>query len=142
MKMRADRMEGENAISRHGPGGVIVNGVEHTESLVVPWSGAVAPWLAAGFEALTPAHFEQLAVLRPEIVIFGSGPRLRFPAPALLRPLIDAGIGFETMDTAAACRTYNVLVAEGRPVVAALLFRARRCCALTGGPGRRGCEPL
>ena len=51
-----------------------------------------------------------------------SGPRIRFAAPALLRPLIDARIGFETMDTAAACRTYNVLLAEGRSVVAALLF--------------------
>ena len=57
--------------------------------------------------------------------VFGSGARLRFPAAALLRPLIDAGIGIETMDTAAACRTYNVLLAEGRKVVAALLFVAR-----------------
>ena len=122
MKMRADRMEGQNAIARHGPEGVLVNGVEHTESVVVPWSGAVRPWHAARFDALTPAHFEQLAALRPELVIFGSGPRIRFAAPALLRSLIDARIGFETMDTAAACRTYNVLLAEGRPVVAALLF--------------------
>jgi len=69
-----------------------------------------------------PDHFARLAALAPELVVFGSGPRLRFPAPALLRPLIDARIGIETMDTAAACRTYNVLLAEGRSVVAALLF--------------------
>ena len=56
------------------------------------------------------------------LVIFGSGARLRFPKPLLLRPLIDRRIGVETMDTAAACRTYNVLLAEGRSVVAALLF--------------------
>ncbi|MEP7139252.1 MAG: Mth938-like domain-containing protein [Caldimonas sp.] len=122
MKMRADRMEGQNAIARHGPEGVLVNGVERTESVVVPWSGSVQPWHAASFDALTPAHFEQLAALRPELVIFGSGPRLRFAPPALLRSLIDARIGFETMDTAAACRTYNVLLAEGRRVVAALIF--------------------
>ena len=115
MKMRADRIEGQNAISRHGPDGVIVGGVAYTESVIVPWH-------AAGFEALGPEHFAQLVALRPELVVFGSGPRLRFPAPALLRPLIDAGIGFETMDTAAACRTYNVLFAEGRSVVAALVF--------------------
>jgi len=60
--------------------------------------------------------------LKPELVIFGSGPRLRFVPPALLRSLIDSGIGVETMDTAAACRTYNVLVAEGRSAVAALLL--------------------
>jgi uncharacterized protein len=122
MKMRADRIEGQNAIARHGPDGVVVNGVTHTESVVVPWSGAVEPWHATGFDALAPAHFARLAALGPELVIFGSGPRLRFPAPALLRPLIDARIGIETMDTAAACRTYNVLLAEGRSVVAALLF--------------------
>ena len=71
-------------------------------------------------------HFARLAELRPELVLFGSGARLRFPAPALLKPLIDARIGIETMDTAAACRTYNVLLAEGRSVVAALLFAAPR----------------
>ena len=122
MKMRADRIEGENAIARHGPGGVAVNGVEYTDSLVVPWTGDVRAWNAPTFESLAPAHFETLVTLRPELVLFGSGRRLRFPPAALLRPLIEAGIGFETMDTAAACRTYNVLLAEGRSVVAALLF--------------------
>ena len=123
MKMRADRIEGQNAIARHGPDGVAVNGVEHTESVIVPWVGAVTPWNAPSFESLVADHFARLAALRPELVIFGSGPRLRFPAPALLRPLIDARIGVETMDTAAACRTYNVLLAEGRSVVVALLFQ-------------------
>ena len=124
MKMRADRIDGQNAISRHGPDGVIVAGVTHTASVVVPWQGAVRPWEADSFEALTAEHFAQLAALAPELVVFGSGARLRFPAPTLLRPLIEARIGIETMDTAAACRTYNVLFAEGRSVVAALLFAA------------------
>ena len=122
MKMRADRIEGQNAIARHGPDGVLVNGVQHTESVIVPWTGAVEPWDAPGFEALSTAHFARLAALAPELVVFGSGARLRFPSPALLRPLIDARIGIETMDTAAACRTYNVLLADGRSVIAALLF--------------------
>jgi uncharacterized protein len=124
MKMRADRIEGQNAIARHGPEGVLINGVEHTESVIVAWNGTVVPWRAATFEALAVDHFARLADLHPELVLFGSGPRLRFPAPALLKPLIDARIGIETMDTAAACRTYNVLLAEGRSVVAALLFAA------------------
>ena len=122
MKMRADRMEGQNAIARHGPAGVVVNGVTWTESVVVPWTAPPFAWEALSFEALTVAHFDRLAALAPELVIFGSGVRLRFPAPALWRPLIEAGIGFETMDTAAACRTYNVLLAESRSVIAALLF--------------------
>jgi len=122
MKMRADRIEGQNAIARHGPEGVAVNGVEHTESVVVPWRGEVIPWNAESFEALAADHFARIAALEPELVIFGSGARLRFPTPALLRPLIDAGIGVETMDTAAACRTYNILAQEGRDVAVALLL--------------------
>ena len=101
---------------------MVVNGVERTESVIVPWRGEVQPWQVARFESLGAADFARIVALAPELVVFGSGPRLRFPAPALLRPLIDAGIGVETMDTGAACRTYNVLLAEGRSVVAALLF--------------------
>jgi uncharacterized protein len=122
MKMHADRMEGTNAITRYGPEGVIVNGVEHRYSVLVPWQGAVARWDVSGFEALSEVHFEALAALGPELVIFGSGPRLRFVRPALLRPLMARRIGIETMDTSAACRTYNVLLSEGRSVIAALLF--------------------
>ena len=126
MKMQADRMEGQNAIARHGPDGIIVNGIEFTASVVVPWRGTVVAWDVDDFEGLTADHFDRLAALSPELVIFGSGARLRFPKPALLQPLMKRRIGFETMDTAAACRTYNVLLSEGRAVVAALLFEARR----------------
>ncbi|MEQ1807874.1 MAG: Mth938-like domain-containing protein [Burkholderiaceae bacterium] len=122
MKLHADRPDGPNAISRHGPGGVIVNGTERRSSCVIPWQGAVSAWPVERFDALREEHFAQIADLAPELVIFGSGARLRFPAAALLRPLIDRRIGVETMDTAAACRTYNVLLGEGRAVVAALLF--------------------
>lgn len=122
MKMQADRVEGNNAISRHGPHGVLVNGVEHRHSVIVPWQGEVQAWQVADFEALTEADFARLAALGPELVVFGSGARLRFPPPALMRALMSRRIGLETMDTPAACRTYNVLIAEGRAVVAALLF--------------------
>jgi uncharacterized protein len=122
MKLQADRIEGQNAIARHGPGGVIVNGVEHRRSVVVPWTGEARPWAVDAFDGLAEPHFASLADLAPELVIFGSGIRLRFVHPALLKPLLARRIGVETMDTAAACRTYNVLLAEGRKVVAALLF--------------------
>jgi uncharacterized protein len=122
MKLQADRIEGQNAIARHGDGGVLVNGVEHRHSVVVPWRGEIVPWNVSRFEALTTAHFASLAALDPALVIFGSGAKIRFTHPALMRSLIDRRIGVETMDTAAACRTYNVLLAEGRLVIAALLF--------------------
>ena len=122
MKLQADRIEGQNAISRHAAQGVIVNGSEYRSSVLVPWRGPVLPWPVADFAALAEEHFAALADLAPELVIFGSGSRIRFPRPALLRVLMQRRIGIETMDTPAACRTYNVLLAEGRSVVAALLF--------------------
>jgi uncharacterized protein len=122
VKLQAERIEGTNAIARHSAEGVIVNAAEYRRSVIVPWQGAVQGWDVASFEQLSDEHFRTLIAFRPEIVIFGSGARLRFPKPALLRPLIDARIGIETMDTAAACRTYNVLLTESRSVLAALLF--------------------
>ena len=124
MKLQADRIEGQNAIARYGADGVIVNGAEYRSSVVVPWRGAVTLWPVSDFGQLTEAHFEALLALSPELVVFGSGGRIRFVRPRLLRALIERRIGFETMDTAAACRTYNVLLAEGRNVVAALLFES------------------
>ena len=122
MKLQADRIEGLNAVSRHGTDGVIVNGVEHRSSVLVPWQGEVVGWPIGDFALLEARHFEMLAEFKPELVIFGSGSRIRFPKPALVRPLIGRRIGIETMDTAAASRTYNVLLAEGRTVLLALLF--------------------
>ncbi len=124
MKLQADRMEGENAISRHSSAGIIVGGVEYRHSVIVPWHGTVSAWPPPDFEALTEQDFERLIDLGPELIVFGSGARIHFPAPKLLRSLMNRGIGVETMDTPAACRTYNVLRAESRKVVAALLFDA------------------
>ncbi len=120
--MQADRIDGQNAIARYGPDGVIVNGLEYTRSVIVPWHGEVTPWSVRSFDELQAEHFDQFIAMQPQVVIFGSGPRLRFPPPHTLSGLMAARIGFETMDNAAACRTYNVLLAEGRSVVAALLF--------------------
>ena len=122
MKLQADRIEGRNAISRHSVSGVIINGAQYTHSLVLPWDGDPAAWPVSSFETLDASHFEQLLAHRPQLVLFGSGARLRFPAPRLLAGLMQARIGFETMDTAAACRTYNVLASEHRRVLAALVL--------------------
>ena len=81
----------------------------------------------ARLDELTAEHFSELIGgdgPPPELVLLGSGTRLRFVAPALLRPLIEQRIGVETMDTPAACRTFNILAGEGRRVVAALLIEA------------------
>lgn len=122
MKLQPDRIEGVNVITGLLPDAVSVNGVTHRQGIVIPWLGDITPWGAAGFEGLAITDFDRLAELQPELVIFGSGPRIRFVAPGLLRNLMARRIGIETMDTAAACRTYNVLAGENRKVVAALLL--------------------
>jgi uncharacterized protein len=121
MKFQPDTFAGTNAISRRERGAVWVNNQRFEGSLLVPWKGEVRAWSANDHATLTAEHFSEVLALKPELVIFGSGPRLRFISAALYRCLIDARIGLETMDSAAACRTYNVLAAEGRSVVAALL---------------------
>jgi uncharacterized protein len=126
MKFQPDIADGVNLISRHDEHGVWINGTPWTSSVLVPWQGEALAWPADALEDLTAAHFEQLLQLRPELVIFGSGMRLRFVAPGLQRALIDRRIGVETMDTAAACRTFNVLASEGRTVAAALLIERPR----------------
>lgn len=122
MKFQADLPQGLNVVTAVDARGVRAAGRLWTGSLLLPWQGEARSWDAADFDSLSEAHFEALAALNPELVLFGSGPRLRFPKPALLRPLLARRIGLETMDTAAACRTYNVLRSEDRAVVAALLI--------------------
>jgi len=122
LKFQPDHLSGTNSITHHDGDGLRVNGVAFAHSVLVPWTGPVRPWPARTPLELTPTHFESVLELEPEVVIFGSGERIRFVSPALYRALIERRIGLETMDTAAACRTYNVLAAEGRRVVAAVLL--------------------
>ena len=122
MKFQPDTLPGTNVITRHGADELWVASTRFQHSLLVPWVGEVLRWAPAQPAELTEADFEAVLALKPEVVIFGSGPRLQFVKPALMRALIDQRIGVETMDTAAACRTYNVLVSEGRSAVAALLL--------------------
>ncbi len=121
MKLHADKAD-LYAITAYGEGWVTINGQRHSQSLVLSSTDGVMPWNCARFDGLTPEHFDALLAHRPELVVFGSGSRLRFARPALLQSLIAQRIGVETMDTAAACRTYNILAGEGRRVTAALLM--------------------
>lgn len=122
MKFQPDRAEGVNVIHAYTRTSVSVNGQEHTRSILVPPTGELIDWPVSSLESLTEADFQPILDARPEVVILGTGASLRFVKPALMRQLMAARIGVETMDTAAACRTYNILVGEGRQVMAALLI--------------------
>lgn len=106
----------------HGPGYVDVNKVRHHTNILVQPQQLTSDWTGADFASLTEADFEFLAGLKTDILLLGTGPKLRFPAGPLMRPLAEAGIGLEVMDLGAACRTYNILAGEGRQVTAALLL--------------------
>jgi uncharacterized protein len=121
MKFQPERADGVNVITRHEPQTVWVGTAEHRGSILVPWQGEVQPWNVSDVGSLSASHFERILSLDPALVIFGSGAKLQFVKPALYRALLERGIGLETMDSAAACRTFNVLAAEGRTVVAALI---------------------
>ena len=121
MKLHADSPTTQNTVTAYGPGFVEINRVRHTTHVVVT-PDQVEPWPVTSFETLATSDFEHLRDLRSEVVLLGTGSRLRFPHPRLTVALARARIGLEVMDIQAACRTYNILMAEERHVAAALLF--------------------
>jgi uncharacterized protein len=121
MKIERDLPDGRMAFTGYGPGYVDVNGTRHARSVLVS-ADAVTDWPVQSIEMLTSGDVEPLAAMRAEVVLIGTGATVRFPDPAVLAPLLRARIGVEVMDTQAACRTYNILLGEGRGVVAALIL--------------------
>ena len=125
MKLQPDRLDVQSILG-YGAGWVglghkgVAEKIEH--SIVIGSRGERFAWECERYEDLTADHFAALIATQPELVIFGSGNRLRFPKPVFLRALMQHRIGIETMDTLAACRTYNILAGEGRQVIAALLI--------------------
>jgi uncharacterized protein len=111
-----------NIVTGTGPGWIRVGVDEHRENVVLLPDGIVKGWAPAGLDALTREDFAALLGHKPEIVLLGTGATQRMLHPRLLAPLTDARVGVETMDTRAACRTFNILVAEGRRVAAALII--------------------
>lgn len=122
MKLHLEQGGGNNFIRASAHGQVTVNDTVYTCSLVVTPDRILADWGASNLASLRSEHFATIVGLAPQVVLLGTGERLRFPSPTVTRVLIEAGIGLEVMDTPAACRTYNILMAEGRRVAAALVI--------------------
>jgi len=122
LKLHLDPATAKNAITGYGEGYVMVNRQRFERSLVVLPERILLDWPATSFEALAPEHLAALAGLDREIILLGTGARLRFPRPEIMQALVQSGVGVEVMDVQAACRTYNVLLAEERRVAAALLI--------------------
>jgi len=122
MKLHIPNTGSINQFTAYGEGYVAVNTEKHQGNIIVLPEKVVTDWSTANIETLTEADMAKLLELGVEIVLLGTGNRLRFPPGPLMRPFAPAGIGLEIMDIQAACRTYNILASEGRQVAAALLF--------------------
>ncbi len=122
MKIHLDDRAANYKISSYQKGRIMVNGEILTRSFVLTPTTLVRDWPPQEFEALEAGHFETVASMETEVVLLGSGMHQRFPPAEVLRPLLDAGMAVEIMDTGAACRTFNILVSDGRKVAAALLM--------------------
>ncbi len=121
MKLQLENSTGTNLIRSYGAGQVRIGETAHATSVIVTATALIAPWRPRAVQDLAAADLEALLGLAPEVVLLGTGARQQFPDSQILRILFEQRIGVEVMDTSAACRTYNVLVAEGRNVAAALI---------------------
>jgi uncharacterized protein len=122
MKFTLDRPGTPHVVRGYAPGRLRIGEREFARSVVVSAHTLIEDWRPRHIGELTAADLEPALALRPQVLLLGSGVRQVFPAPQLLAELYAARVGFEVMDTGAACRTYNVLVGEGRDVVAALII--------------------
>jgi uncharacterized protein len=124
LKLQSDPHFGANTITGYGDGYVEINKTPYTHAVLLSSDGAISDWPVQSYEGLEATHFAQMVDLKPELILIGTGIRQRFPKPELLKSLISAKIGFEIMDSQAACRTYNILVGEGRQVLLALIVES------------------
>jgi uncharacterized protein len=108
-------------VQAYGPEGIRIGARLYTRGLILAPQRIVEDWGPPRLELLDAGHLQLPVDLRPELIVLGTGRSQLFPNPAIYAEVLARGIGFEVMDTGAACRTYNILVSEGRPVVAALL---------------------
>jgi uncharacterized protein len=122
MKFAQDSQEDGYVITAYDDNSVSINGKKFSQSLVVASTRLHENWAIADIERLTSSHIELVLSFQPELIIIGTGNSLVFPAVETYSDIIGHGIGVDFMDTGAACRTYNILMSEGRDVVAGLIL--------------------
>jgi uncharacterized protein len=124
MKLHSTATQQYQTVTAYDQDSVELNAIRYAHSLVVLPEVVPALWPVSRFEDLTPEHFAQVEATRPDVVILGTGDKQRFIHPRLTSALTAKRIGVECMDNQAACRTYNILMAEGRKVALALIMEA------------------
>jgi uncharacterized protein len=123
MKLHATSTQQYQTVTAYDAAGVEINLKRYGASLLVLPEVAPALWPVTSFDALSASDFAQIDAAGPDVVILGTGARQRFVHPSLTAALTARRIGVDCMDNQAACRTYNILMAEGRKVALALIFQ-------------------
>lgn len=129
MKLHASTTKQYQTVTGYDDSGVEINAEHFDYSLIVMPETAPRPWAVPDFESLAAEHFERIEADQPDVVILGTGARQRFVHPRLVASLSARRIGVECMDSHAACRTYNILMGEGRKVTLALIIEAKQTTA-------------
>lgn len=122
MKLHLAHFGQQNIFSGYGDGYVLINQIRHEKNMIVFPDQLIEHWPLASVAALSHEHFDEILARKPEIILLGTGAQLRFPDYTLMARILQTRTGFEVMDTPAACRTYNILVEEGRQVAAAIIL--------------------
>lgn len=122
MKLHSTQTQHYQTVTAYDDAGVEINAIRFSYSLIVLPETPPVAWPPSSFDALAAQHFEQIHATSPDVVILGTGARQRFVHPRLISGLTERRIGVECMDNQAACRTYNILMGEGRRVALALIF--------------------
>ncbi len=122
MKVSLDTGTATYLIKAYSPGRIQVNETDYTRPLIIMPDALVPDWAAPPVGELSVEHFDAVSDYGPEILLLGTGREQAFPPARLLADAGRRGMGLEVMDTAAACRTYNVLMSEDRRVAAALMM--------------------
>ena len=125
MKFSEDKINQGYYVSGYEEGMILVNGSPKTTSFIISLEKLIDDWAPTHIDELNTQHLHPLLQLQPELVLIGTGETLKFPAIEHYACLIQQNIGVEIMDSAAACRTYNILLAEGRKVAAGIILGAR-----------------
>jgi uncharacterized protein len=121
MKFSEADIGGGHRIQGYAPGRIVIDGTSYTTGLILTPERILSGWGPASAAELGEDHIGALVALDPQVIIIGTGARQVFPAPAVYAAAMRCGVGVEVMDTGAACRTYNIVMAEGRKVVAGLM---------------------
>ena len=123
MKFAEDHNDSNYQITGYDSDGVEINGLMHKQSFILSPMQLINDWQPQSLSALTVEHLEAFYEMKPEVIILGTGAKQIFPGREILKYLVQKRIGYEIMDTQAACRTFNVIMGEGRTVVAGMFIK-------------------